>query len=169
MNGKTVILSWGNDFRRDDGAGRLAARHLREMNLPDTTVEDFNQLVPEHAELLADASRVIFLDAYPAEPGQGALLLPLADPAALRLPRSCFGHAVQPADIMNLARTLYSSEPEAWLAAIPGFDFDLGEDLTPDTRRSLADIVARITLLLQPKPQPGGNDAAVRMCGRAAG
>jgi hydrogenase maturation protease len=145
---KTLILSWGNDFRRDDGAGRVAARLLREMNLVGVEVIDFNQLCPEHAELLVECERVIFLDAYPAQEGQGALLLPLDDPRAIQLPRSCFGHAVQPTEIMTLARMVYGCEPEAWLAAIPGFDFDLGENLSAATEAGIHQIIQRISDLL---------------------
>jgi len=148
MSKKNIILSWGNDFRRDDGAGRYAARALRQLDLPDTEVVDFNQLAPEHAELLDGADRVVFLDAYPAETGQGSLLLPLSDPAAITLPRSCFGHAVQPSEIMILAKTIYGCEPEAWLAAIPGFDFDLGEFLTPGTEQGIGRIVRMVADLL---------------------
>ena len=162
MSAKTVILSWGNDFRRDDGAGRLAARALRELDLPDTEVVDFNQLAPEHAELLDGMSRVIFLDAYPARPGQGALLLPLSDPAAIALPRSCFGHAVQPTEILTLARTVYASEPEAWLAAIPGFDFDLGECLSPATEQGIREIVDNVASLVRSNTGPGGGHACLR-------
>ncbi len=140
----TIILSWGNDFHRDDGAGRVAARRLRELDLPGVEVIDFNQLCPEHAELLEGRERVIFLDAYPAEPGQGALLLPLDDPQAITLPRSCFGHAVQPTEIMTLADAVYDAHPEAWLAAIPGFDFDLGEILTPATEKGIEHIISCI-------------------------
>ncbi len=146
---RTVILAWGNDFHQDDGAGRRAATVLRELNLPNTDLHDFNQLVPEHAELLLEADRVIFLDAFPAEPGQGALLLPLHDQAAIRLPRSCFGHAIQPVEVATLAADLYGAKPEAWLAAIPGFHFDLGEDLSDATQAGIRDIVAKITRLVR--------------------
>ena len=162
MKMKTIILSWGNDFRRDDGAGRHAARALRERDLPDTEVVDFNQLAPEHSELLDGVDRVIFLDAYPAEPDQGALLLPLSDPTAITLPRSCFGHAVQPSEIMTLAKTIYGSEPEAWLAAIPGFDFDLGEFLTPGTEQGIARIVQKVSDLLTRNSEPSLTSAAPR-------
>ncbi len=160
--GKTIILSWGNDFRRDDGAGRHAARALRQLNLPDTDVVDFNQLAPEHAELLDGADRVVFLDAYPAEPDQGALLLPLSDPAAITLPRSCFGHAVQPAEIMTLAKTIYGCEPEAWLAAIPGFDFDLGEFMTAGTEQGIGHIVQLVADMLTRDIEPPLTSAARR-------
>jgi Ni,Fe-hydrogenase maturation factor len=110
---------------------------------------------------------VRFLDAYPAAPGQGALLLPLLDPAAIQLPRSCFGHAVQPAEIMTLASALYNAEPEAWLAAIPGFDFDLGEVLTPDTERGVRDIVQKVAVLLNQNLKPGDGHACV--CSESAG
>lgn len=145
---KTVILAWGNDFHQDDGAGRRAAVELRARNLPGVEVHDFNQLVPEHAELLLEADRVIFLDAFPAAPGQGALLLPLHDQQAITLPRSCFGHAIQPTEVAQLAADLYGARPEAWLAAIPGFDFDLGEELSESTRAGIRDIVARLIALV---------------------
>ena len=146
---RTVILAWGNDFHQDDGAGRRAAAALRDLQLPHTDIHDFNQLVPEHAELLMDASRVIFLDAFPAEPGQGALLLPLHDQAALHLPRSCFGHAVQPTEIATLAADLYGAKPEAWLAALPGFQFDLGEELSDATQAGIRDMLVKITGLIR--------------------
>lgn len=145
---QTVVLAWGNDFHRDDGAGRRAACALRELNWPNVEIHDFNQLVPEHAELLCGKDRAFFLDAFPAAPGQGALLLPLMDQAALRLPRSCFGHAVQPTEIATLAANLYDAKPECWLAAIPGFEFDLGEQLSPATEAGVRAIIEAIRRLL---------------------
>lgn len=144
---KTVILAWGNDFHQDDGAGRRAALALRALRLPGVEIHDFNQLVPEHAELLLGAERVIFLDAFPAGPGQGALLLPLHDQQAIALPRSCFGHAIQPAEVAKLAADLYEARPDAWLAAIPGYDFDLGEELSAATQAGIRDVVERIVAL----------------------
>lgn len=160
---RTVILAWGNDFHRDDGAGRRAAATLRAMALPGVEVHDFNQLVPEHCELLVGADRVIFLDAYPAAPGQGAMLLPLHGQQAIALPRSCFGHAMQPHEIARMAADLYGAETDAWLAAIPGFEFDLGEELSAGARRGLADILEQIMTLIHQHPQPGVNHACA--CG----
>ena len=145
---KTVILAWGNDFHRDDGAGRQAALALRKLNLPGVDVHDFNQLVPEHAELLCGVDRAIFLDAFPAGPGQEPLLLSLHDQTAIQLPRSCFGHAVQPTEIATLAATLYEARPECWLAAIPGFEFDLGEELSTATKEGVARIVEQIAQMV---------------------
>ncbi|HMP75386.1 MAG TPA: hydrogenase maturation protease [Kiritimatiellia bacterium] len=164
---RTVILAWGNDFHRDDGAGRKAAALLREMNLPGVEVHDFNQLVPEHCELLVGADRAIFLDAYPAAPGHGALLLPLHGQQAIALPRSCFGHAMQPHEIAKMAADLYGAEAEAWLAAIPGFEFDLGEELSDGTRRGIADILEQIMMLIHQHPEPGVNHACA--CGAVPG
>lgn len=156
---RTVILAWGNDFHRDDGAGRKAAAMLRGMNLPGVEVHDFNQLVPEHCELLIDADLAIFLDAYPAAPGQGALLLPLLDQQAITLPRSCFGHAMQPHEIAKMAMDLYGAQTEAWLAAIPGFEFDLGEELSDATQRGVDVILQQLATLIHEKPEPGVSHA----------
>jgi hydrogenase maturation protease len=156
---RTVILAWGNDFHRDDGAGRRAAALLRELNMPGVEIHDFNQLVPEHAELLVGADRVVFLDAYPAAPGQGALLLPLRDQQAIALPRSCFGHALQPNEVAQMAEDFYGATAEPWLAAIPGVEFDLGEDVSETARRGIEDIVERIQMLIHEQPEPGVNHA----------
>lgn len=164
---RTVILAWGNDFHRDDGAGRRAAARLRAMNLPGVEVHDFNQLVPEHCELLIGADRAIFLDAYPAAPGQGALLLPLHDQQAIALPRSCFGHAMQPHEIAQMAADFYGATCEAWLAAIPGFEFDLGEELSPGTERGIDAILEQLAALIHEHPEPGVNHACD--CGVPAG
>ena len=146
---RTVILAWGNDFHRDDGAGRQAAVRLRELNLPNVEIHDFNQLVPEHAELLCGVDRAVFLDAFPAGPGQQPLLLSLHDQTAIQLPRSCFGHAVQPTEIATLAATLYEASPECWLAAIPGFEFDLGEQLSPSTKEGVGRIIEQIVRMIK--------------------
>ena len=145
---RTVILAWGNDFHRDDGAERQAALELRKLNLPGVDIHDFNQLVPEHAELLCGADRAIFLDAFPAGPGQEPLLLSLHDQTAIQLPRSCFGHAVQPTEIATLASTLYEARPECWLAAIPGFEFDLGEELSRATAPGVTLMVEQIAQMV---------------------
>lgn len=148
----TVLLAWGNDFHRDDGAGRLAASLLRRRNLPDLEIHDFNQLVPEHAELLVGARRVIFVDAYPAAPGSSTLVLPLFGQEIIPLPRSCFGHAVQPTEVAALAEHLYGARFEAWLVAIPGVEFDLGEGLSETARRGVDDAVERIAALVTGTP-----------------
>ena len=154
---KTVILAWGNDFHRDDGAGRRAAVRLRDLGLPGVDIHDFNQLVPEHAELLCGVDRAIFLDAFPAVPGQGPLLLTWQDQAAIKLPRSCFGHALQPTEVAALAADLYGAHPECWLAALPGFEFDLGEDLSLAASAGLQKMVAMISALLGEGEQAGSS------------
>lgn len=146
---RTVVLAWGNDFHRDDGAGRAAAALLRERHLPGFEIHDFNQLVPEHAELLVGADRAIFLDAYPAAPGAEALLLPLRDQRVIALPRSCFGHALQPAEVVALAEQLYGATCEAWLGAIPGVEFGLGEGLSETARHGIASVLEQIEALVR--------------------
>ncbi|MCS6771782.1 MAG: hydrogenase maturation protease [Kiritimatiellae bacterium] len=146
---RTVVLAWGNDFHRDDGAGRAAAQRLRQIRLPGVEVHDFNQLVPEHAELLVGADRVIFLDAYPASSGAEPMLLPLRDQRVFELPRSCFGHALQPTEVAALAEMLFGASAEMWLGAIPGVDFELGEGLSETARRGVETLLEEIEALIR--------------------
>ncbi len=58
-------------------------------------------------------------------------------------------HGLGAAALIELARRLYGFGGEAWLATVPGADFDHGEGLSPATRQAIDHltpaIVARIS------------------------
>ena len=59
-----LVIGVGNPLRGDDGLGWHAAEHLRERLVElHATVTSCHQLIPELAEPVSRAERVIFIDA----------------------------------------------------------------------------------------------------------
>ena len=58
-----LVVGYGSALRSDDTAGRYVAEAIERRALPGVTVSTPTQLVPELAELIARATRVVFVDA----------------------------------------------------------------------------------------------------------
>lgn len=120
----TLIIGIGNPLRRDDG---VAERVLDLLgHVPQTRTLVCHQLLPELAEDLAAADRVIFVDAD-LEPGVPRLERLNATAGALSL----VGHSLSPAQLLALASALYGFRGVAWLCRVPGVDFGDGAGLSP--------------------------------------
>ena len=140
-----LVIGYGNDLRRDDGAGPVVARALEALGLPGLRVGVAHQLLPEHAELLARTRRVVFVDAAVGRSDEVACA-PL-DPATAPLPG--LGHGCDPAALVAMAEALYGSKPRAWIVTIPAHDLALGEGLTEETRKLLPSALAAIRAVIE--------------------
>ncbi len=91
------------------------------------------QLNIEDALACAGADRVVFVDAARGlrRPFRFRRLAPEAGVPAM-------SHALGPAAVLGLAAALYGRSPEAWVLAIRGHSFALGEGLTEGGERNLA-------------------------------
>ncbi len=118
-----MIIGIGNTLRRDDGAGPFVAAGAFPPNVEAIVV---HQLLPELAETIARARRVIFVDAI-----EGALELGWVPITAEW--RSAPDHALDPATMLALAETLFGQAPLTHLLTVPGEDFGFGEGLSPKT------------------------------------
>jgi len=156
---KTVVLGIGNPGRRDDGLGwalvneinRGQARNSldnkkggqapisREIGACPLFIEWKYQLNIEDAHAIKDADLVVFADA--AREGEAPATLAELAPAA---EISFSTHALSPAAVLALAEELYGRAPQAFLLAIRGYDFDLGEGLSP---QAAANLEAALALL----------------------
>ncbi|WP_119291824.1 hydrogenase maturation protease [Azohydromonas sediminis] len=124
-----LIVAVGNPSRGDDALGPALVERLRAAGVDaDGTVEllvDF-QLQVEHALDLVGRRAVLFVDA--ARPGtvDGVVLQPVtADDAA-----PLWSHALRPQAVLAVyAQVQRQPPPPAWLLAIEGRDFALGEGL----------------------------------------
>lgn len=129
---KILAFALGNTFRADDGAGLAVARGLEDL-LPGLEVLAVQELRPEHADAVARAAGVLFLDASVAgEPGEihAARLVPMTARAALL-------HALTPEEILGLARTLHGRAPPAGLVTVAGREFAFGEGLSAEVEAAL--------------------------------
>lgn len=123
----TLIIGIGNPLRRDDGAGPLVA--ASDWSMVEVEAVAVHQLVPELAEAIARADRVVFVDAA-VGPDQGVAWRRLDPSVAWEL-----GHALDPAGLLGLAAVLYDRVPDAFLLTVPGEDFSHGEGLSATASR----------------------------------
>jgi hydrogenase maturation protease len=140
---RTLVIGYGNELRRDDGAGPAVARMIGEMNLPGVTVEVCHQLLPEHAVNISTADRVIFVDAT----------CDSADDISIRRIHPSFtpefsGHHCDPQELLFWSSGFSARVPEAWFIQIPGSDFGMGEKLSMHAGRHVQSALASVLDLI---------------------
>lgn len=156
---KTLIIGYGNPYRRDDGVGfhviNAVATRLGRPPLPldedglDALGEDVDlvclpQLLPELAEKLGAYDQVIFVDAHTgayAEDLRCVAVEPLYTPSA-------FTHHMTPETLLGLALAFTGEAPPAHLFSVRGHDFDFGVGLSAETEPLAAEAVERIMDML---------------------
>lgn len=126
---RCVVIGYGNDLRGDDAAGRRAAEAVAAWEVPGVLAVSVHQLTPELSEWLAKTERVVFVDAYPAAPGQNVQVAHLKNGLAARETLAA-GHFGDPGALLELTGRLYDHVPQAWLVAVPAIDFSFSETLS---------------------------------------
>lgn len=156
---KTLVVGFGNLYRRDDGVGRAVVNRLRQrlgrepLDSMDDGFDDLghqvdtvvmHQLVPELAETLADYELVVFVDAH-----VGATIPePLHEERLEVVHRTPFVyHQTHPSTVLALTRQMFGRVPEAVLISLLGHDFDFGEGLSEETAALVEPAVVRILAL----------------------
>jgi len=127
-----VVFAMGNALRADDGVGRAVARGLAD-SVPGLEVMEVQELLPEHADQLANADGALFIDAsVSGSPGEVR-----AAPLVPRPARAAVIHALMPEEVMDLARSLHGRAPPAAMVTVAGRDFAWGEALSPEAEAAL--------------------------------
>jgi hydrogenase maturation protease len=141
---RTLVIGYGNELRRDDGAGPAVAHIIGKYGIPGVVAEAYHQLLPEHAAKIAAADLVIFVDAALGD----------ADEISVRRthpsghPQIC-GHACDPGNLLALCDRIASWVPVAWFIHIPGTDFGIGEGLSPMATRHMQAAVSSILQIIK--------------------
>lgn len=125
-----LVIGYGNPLRCDDGVGPKVAEAVEELHLPDVHTLVCQQLSPEHAEPIARARMVIFVDAAVDAPKE-VQLRKLEPNETSQL----MAHAADPRTMLALARDVFGHCPQAWWLTIPAVKLDFGEELSPVARR----------------------------------
>jgi hydrogenase maturation protease len=139
-----LVIGYGNTLRRDDGVGVRVAEAVEALQLPGVATFTSQQLSPEHAERIAHADTVVFVDAAVDAPTE-VLLRPLEPNESSQL----MAHAADPRTMLALARDVFGHVPKAWWLTIPAVELGFGEDLSPAARRGSAVALVRIRHLAQ--------------------
>ncbi len=137
-----LVVGVGSDLRGDDVAGRLVADAIEHRGLPGVAVRSVVQLVPELAEPIARADRVVFVDASVA-----------IERVTVRQvsPQSAAGdsHHATPSALLDLVAELGWSIPPATIVEVPAFDLTLGEHLSAATAASIERAVDEVVGLIE--------------------
>jgi hydrogenase maturation protease len=125
----TLIIGIGNPSRGDDALGPLLIERLEALQLSDTLPDvelltDF-QLQVEFALDLQHRQRVIFVDA-----SLNATAPFEFSPVTAAEDNSYSSHALSPGAVLHAYRKLYGEPPPAFVLAIRGEAFELGEGLS---------------------------------------
>lgn len=136
-----LVICYGNELRRDDGAGWVAGRRLGRRLPPEAaSVLMAHQLLPELSQQISGAGFVIFIDADATlPPGQVKKQVVTAGPAGGSL-----GHHQSPQGLLLMAKRLYSHSPAAMIYSIGGADFTHGRGLSNEVRQGLATLVEEV-------------------------
>jgi len=143
---RILIIAIGNPLRGDDGlAWRAAAMLQGEGEVPgeraphppfETIV--CHQLTPELAENVAQADRVIFIDAcLGSQPGKIRVNRLAPEPSQA----SALSHRLDPPALMQHCSEIYGTWPEAWTISMTGADYDYSQSLSAAVESQLPALV----------------------------
>lgn len=139
-----LLIGYGNELRSDDGAGIRAVEMIAVRDLLARVIT-CHQLTPELADDIAAAAQVVFVDAYVAnERGAGLRIERIGDGDACGACGACgaSAHRSEPAALLELARRLHGSVPDAWMIGIPAYCFEAGEVISRATAQRVDEVVA---------------------------
>ena len=136
-----LVVGYGNDLRRDDAAGRRVADSIDRRELPGVTVRTSAQLVPELVDQMADAGRVVFVDASVDTREVSIQRLAASAPGA----RS---HHATPSALLGLVVALDRECPQAFLVEVPAFDLSLGEGLSEPASAAVEQAIVAVAELV---------------------
>ncbi len=147
---KILIVGYGNPMRGDDGAGRAVLERLESNPVfkKGCRLDSCHQLLPEHSEMVAGRSLVIFVDASRAD-APGEVLFQELSGCAEDGEGSFNPHAAGPEDVLAAARRLYGARPSAWLCRVGGCCFGFSESLSPEAERAVDEAVSKIVEITQ--------------------
>lgn len=137
ISSRMLIVACGNPSRGDDALGPLLIERLGALPEPGLgpridLMGDF-QLQVEHALDLVDRDRAVFVDAALCGPEPFAFVRVAPDRDA-----SITTHAMSPGALLRVYRQVTgTAPPAAWLLAIRGYRFGLGEGMSPGARANL--------------------------------
>jgi hydrogenase maturation protease len=121
---KTLIYAIGNPSRGDDAIGPYVCNKLQQMQLNADFYENY-QLQVEDTTLLKDFDKVIFVDAAVNMEKDFELF-----PIEASDDSSFTTHSLSMESLLFMTQDLFNHKPSAWLLAIKGECFELGDDMT---------------------------------------
>jgi hydrogenase maturation protease len=136
-----VVVAYGNPLRGDDG---VAWRIAEELRARGARVLVSQQLTPELALDLKDASRVVFVDAAAGQEAGEVRWCEVS--CATRAAAS--GHHLTPQGVLAYSRCLNGHAPRAFLVSVTGEDFAVSSALSARVEAAVERTVSLVQDLL---------------------
>ena len=137
---RTFVICIGNTLRCDDGFAWHVADELVRQHDQALQVIKVLQLTPELAEAISNTELVIFVDAAAhGEPGTLS-----CDPVTSSESDLHYSHDFTPATLIQMSKTLYGRQPEAFLICVAGKAFEHGENLSPEIASTVPAAVEKV-------------------------
>ena len=132
---RLLIYGIGNVGRQDDGLAIRLLERLAAAALPaGVTLEAGYQLSIEDALLVSEFDAVLFVDATMDKDAPAPFSLQPLVPAS----EVAFStHSTSPAGVLALCAELYGRRPRAFLLALPGYEWELREELSVRAQSNL--------------------------------
>jgi hydrogenase maturation protease len=157
---RTLVLGFGNVYRRDDGVAYVVLNALRArlgrpvLDIDDDGFDDLghevdtvllHQLVPELAETASRYDQLVFVDAHVSG---------IEEPVRQEELEACFrsatvSHQLHPCTLLALVEGLREEAPRGVLISVHGYDFDFGEGLSEETAALVPEAVERIVAAIE--------------------
>lgn len=147
---RVTVLGLGNEFRGDDGVGRVVARRLRETALPGVAVREESGEGAALMDAWKVADAVILVDAVHSGAAPGTIHR--LDASRIPVPSRFFHystHAFSVAEAVELARALNQLPPRLIIYGVEGKDFAAGEKLSPEVAAAVDELLARVRQEIQ--------------------
>jgi hydrogenase maturation protease len=155
---KTLVIGFGNVYRRDDGVGYVVVNAIRSRlgRLPLDVDEDgfddlghevdtliLHQLVPELADSVAPYDLVVFVDAHVGYVPE----LVYEEELTACYKSATVSHTLHPCSLLAITQEIYDRQPRGVLLSIRGYDFEFGEGLSDRTAALVSEAVDRVLTL----------------------
>ena len=132
MTPARLIIGIGNPSRGDDALGPLLIERLEALAPPGVELLTDFQLQVEYALDLQGRQEVIFIDASVNAPAPYTFT-----PAAAEEDASYSSHELSPGAVLHAYQKLFGPPPNAYVLAVRGDSFELGDELSPAARSNL--------------------------------
>ena len=155
MTRKCLLIGFGNTIRRDDGLGPFVVESVDESRLAGMVVHKIT--IPQIDVVLAGelsvADIAVFVDARADDADDLMKVEHCRLPQKMPTP-SFSSHVLSIQGLLSLTFNLYGQAPDSYVVAPKGYDFSIGEGLSPGAEVAAGKSLEAIMNLLTSAAHP---------------
>lgn len=149
MTRSCLLIGFGNTIRRDDGLGPFVVESLDEEKLPGVVIKKIT--IPQIDLILAgdlsEADVAVFVDAR-ADGFEDILKVEHCGLPEKKSTPSFSSHELSIQGLLSLTFNLYGRAPDSYIVTPKGYDFSIGEGLSPRAEVAASKSIEAIVHLL---------------------